>query len=80
MRLDEVFKQIKSYDALGDINVKGFLTARRCDNNIMKVCMSVKDNLISLAGLQLSVDDMLSDDWDLLIHYSTGNGYVKLED
>lgn len=75
MRLEEVFKQIKSYDARGDISVRSFLVARRCNDNIMKVCISVKDNLISLAGLPLSVDDILVDDWDLLVHYKMGNSY-----
>lgn len=66
MNLIEVFKEIKSYDA-------------RSDNNIMKVYISVKDNLISLSDLPLSVDDMIADDWDLITHYKMGNSYEELE-
>jgi len=80
MRLDEAFKKIKSYDARGDISVRSFLIVRFHSNNKINVCISVKDNLISLSDLPLSVDDMLADDWDLLTHYKMGNSYEELED
>jgi len=79
MNLLEALKEIKAKLNDKDISVRSLLAARRCDDNIMKVCISVKDNLISLAGLPLSLDDMLADDWDLLVHYKMGNSYEELE-
>ena len=80
MQLEEVFKQIKSYDARDDIRVRSFLLARFGYNNVITVCISVMNNQIKLSVLPLSVDDMLADDWDLLVSYKMGNSYEELED
>lgn len=81
MLLDEAFKQIKSYDARSDIKVKSFLIARyqgpREDN--VRVCIRVKDDLITLSAFPITVDDMLADDWELLASYKMGNSYEELE-
>lgn len=43
------------------------------------MCIRVKDDLITLSAFPITVDDMLADDWDLLVHYKIGNSYEELE-
>jgi len=76
MNLLEAFEKIKS-DHAG----KQCLIARYqgpvSDN--VRVCIRVKDDLIALSAFPITVDDMLADDWDLLVHYKMGNSYEELE-
>jgi hypothetical protein len=75
MNLLQAFEKIKS-DHAG----KQCLIARYqgpvSDN--VRVCIRVKDDLITLSAFPITVDDMLADDWDLLVSYKMGNSYEEL--
>lgn len=76
MNLLQAFEKIKS-----DHNGKQCLIARYqgpvSDN--VRVCIRVKDDLITLSAFPITVDDMLADDWEVLTSYKMGNSYEKLE-
>lgn len=76
MNLLQAFEKIKS-----DHTGKQCLIARyqgpREDN--VRVCIRVKDDLITLSAFPITVDDMLADDWELLTSYKMGNSYEELE-
>lgn len=76
MKLLEAFEKIKS-----DHTSKQCLIARYqgpvSDN--VRVCIKVEDDFIALSAFPITVDDMLADDWDLLVSYKMGNSYELKE-
>lgn len=76
MNLVEAIKEIKSNHTGKQCLITRFQGPRE-DN--VRVCIRVKDDIIALSAFPITVDDMLADDWDLLVHYKMGNSYEELE-
>ncbi len=76
MNLLEVFEKIKNDHAGKQCLITRFQGPRE-DN--VQVCIKVEDNFIVLSAFPITVDDMLADDWELLVHYKMGNSYEELE-
>lgn len=76
MNLLQAFEKIKS-DHAGKQCLIARYQGPREDN--VRVCIRVKDDLIALSAFPITVDDMLADDWELLVHYKMGNSYEELE-
>ena len=76
MNLLQAFEKIKSDYASTQCLISRFQGPRE-DN--VRVCIRVKEDIIALSAFPITVDDMLADDWDLLVHYKMGNSYEELE-
>jgi len=76
MNLLEAFEKIKSDHAGKQCLITRF-QGQHEDN--VRVCIKVEDDLIALSAFPITVDDMLADDWELLVHYKMENSYEELE-
>lgn len=76
MNLLQAFKKIKS-DHVGKQCLITRFQGPHEDN--VQVCIKVEDNFIALSAFPITVDDMLADDWELLVDYKIGNSYEEVE-
>jgi len=70
MNLLEAFEKIKSDHAGKQCLITRF-QGQHEDN--VRVCIKVEDDLIALSAFPITVDDMLADDWELLVNKSYGD-------